>query len=71
MSKTADSRVTVTGSYKLFGALRDNGVETKFIAYPGPDHFPADPVRSMDVYERWIGWIESHLNEGNKIGMEK
>ncbi|HEY5692156.1 MAG TPA: S9 family peptidase [Cyclobacteriaceae bacterium] len=71
MSKTADSRVTVTGSYKLFGALRDNGVETKFIAYPGPDHFPADPVRSMDVYERWIGWIESHLNEWNKIGIDK
>ncbi len=71
MSKTADSRVTVTGSYKLFGALRDNGVETKFIAYPGPDHFPADPVRSLDVYQRWISWIESHLNEKNKIGMEK
>lgn len=71
MSKTADYRVTVTGSYKLFGALRDNGVETKFIAYPGPDHFPADPVRSLDVYERWINWIESHLNEVNEIGMEK
>lgn len=71
MSKTADARVTVTGSYKLFGALRDNGIETKFIAYPGPDHFPADPVRALDVYERWIGWIEAHLKEENKIGVEK
>jgi dipeptidyl aminopeptidase/acylaminoacyl peptidase len=67
MSKTADARVTVTGSYKLFGALRDNNIETKFIAYPGPDHFPADPVRALDVYERWIGWIEAHVKEGNKI----
>lgn len=71
MSKTADARVTVTGSYKLFGALRDNGTETQFIAYPGPDHFPADPVRALDVYERWLGWIETHLKVGNRIGVEK
>lgn len=71
MSKTADYRVTVTGSYKLFGALRDNGIETQFIAYPGPDHFPADPVRALDVYERWIRWIETHLKAENKIGLEK
>jgi len=71
MSKTADARVTVTGSYKLFGALRDNGIETQFIAYPGPDHFPADPVRALDVYQKWIGWIEAHLKVENRIGMEK
>jgi dipeptidyl aminopeptidase/acylaminoacyl peptidase len=71
MSKTADARVTVTGSYKLFGALRDNGIETQFIAYPGPDHFPADPVRALDVYEKWIGWIEAHLMEGNRIEGER
>lgn len=71
MSKTADARVTVTGSYKLFGALRDNNIETKFIAYPGPDHFPADPVRALDVYEKWIGWIESHLKTENKIEMKR
>lgn len=71
MSKAADARVTVTGSYKLFGALRDNGVETQFIAYPGPDHFPADPVRALDVYTRWIGWVEKHLSDRNKIEVGK
>jgi dipeptidyl aminopeptidase/acylaminoacyl peptidase len=71
MSKTADARVTVTGSYKLFGALRDNNIETKFIAYPGPDHFPADPVRALDVYQRWIEWIDLHLTDTNKISGDK
>lgn len=61
MSKTGDARVTITGSYKLYGALRDNNVPVQFIAYPGPGHFPSDPVRSLDVYTRWIGWLEKYL----------
>jgi len=71
MSKSADARVTVTGSYKLFGALRDHNVETQFIAYPGPDHFPSDPVRALDVYTRWIDWIDKHFHDKNKIEMKK
>ncbi len=62
MSKTEDSRVTVTGSYKLYGALRDNNVPAQFIAYPGPGHFPSDPVRSLDVYSRWIDWLDKYLS---------
>jgi len=61
MSKTGDFRVTITGSYKLYGALRDNNVPVEFIAYPGPGHFPRDPVRSLDVYSRWIGWLDKYL----------
>ncbi|MEP5611450.1 MAG: S9 family peptidase [Cyclobacteriaceae bacterium] len=61
MSKTGDYRVTITGSYKLYGALRDNDVPVEFIAYPGPGHFPRDPVRSLDVYTRWIGWLDKYL----------
>lgn len=64
MSKTGDARVTITGSYKLYGALRDNNVPVAFIAYPGPGHFPRDPVRSLDVYTRWIGWLEKYLGDG-------
>jgi len=63
MSKTADTRVTVTGSYKLYGALRDNNVPVQFIAYPGGGHFPADPVRSQDVWQRWINWIEKYFDQ--------
>lgn len=61
LSNTLDQRVTVTQSYKLFHNLKDNGVETKFIAYPIPGHFPQDPVHRKDVYKRWISWIEDHF----------
>ena len=61
MQNTGDFRVTVSQGYKLFHALKDNGVETKFIAYPIPGHNAADPVRQRDVQRRWIEWIEQHF----------
>ena len=63
MSKTGDQRVTVTGSYKLFHALRDNAVEVEFVGYPGPGHFPSDPAGTRDVYRRWIGWLKTYLED--------
>lgn len=61
MSKTGDSVVTITGSYKLYHALKANGVPVQFIAYPGPGHSPGDPVNSRDVYQRWLAWLEKYL----------
>lgn len=61
MSNTGDYRVTITGSYKLYGALRDNGVPVQFIAYPTGGHFPGDPVQAQDVDVRWVGWLEKYL----------
>jgi dipeptidyl aminopeptidase/acylaminoacyl peptidase len=61
MSDTGDARVPITQSYQLFHALKDNGVVVKFIAYPIPGHFPEDPVRSKDVYTRWVAWIDQYL----------
>ncbi len=61
MSNTLDPRVSVSQSYKLFHNLKDNGIETKFIAYPIPGHFPQDPVHTKDLYKRWIEWIKTHL----------
>lgn len=61
LSKSDDSRVAITGSYKLFNALRDNDVKTQFILYPGPGHLVTDPVRSQDVYERWLNWLAQYL----------
>jgi dipeptidyl aminopeptidase/acylaminoacyl peptidase len=57
MSKTRDERVSITGSYKLYHALRDNGVKAKFIAYPGGGHTVTDPVRSVDLHEKWLNWL--------------
>jgi dipeptidyl aminopeptidase/acylaminoacyl peptidase len=57
-----DYRVTITQSYELFHALKDNGVTTQFIAYPISGHNPQDPVRQRDVQRRWLEWMETYLN---------
>ncbi len=62
LANVGDYRVPITESYKLFHALRDSGVETRFIAYPIYGHNAQDPVRQRDVQRRWIAWIEDHFN---------
>ena len=61
MSDTGDARVPITQSYAMFRALRDHHVTTRFFAYPVAGHFPGDPVRSTDVYRRWIAWLAEYL----------
>ncbi|HJO04435.1 MAG TPA: prolyl oligopeptidase family serine peptidase, partial [Acidobacteriota bacterium] len=61
ISNTGDERVTVSQSYKLYHALKDNGVEVKFVVYPVSGHFPADPVHRRDLRRRWVEWIEQHF----------
>jgi dipeptidyl aminopeptidase/acylaminoacyl peptidase len=61
LSDTGDFRVTITQSYQLFHALKDNGVPVRFFAYPVGGHFPNDPVRQMDVYRRWSEWLTQYL----------
>ena len=61
LSDSGDARVPITQSYQLYHALKDNGVTVKFIAYPVPGHFPGDPVRSLDVDRRWMGWLDQYL----------
>jgi dipeptidyl aminopeptidase/acylaminoacyl peptidase len=46
----------------LYHAMRDNGVKTKFIAYPVAGHAPSDPVHQRDVDRRWAAWIKEHLD---------
>ena len=57
MQNMGDYRVTVTQGFQLYHALKDNGVETKFIGYPLPGHNAADPVHQRDVQRRWMGWL--------------
>lgn len=63
MSDVGDWRVTTTQAYKLYHALRDNNVTVKFIAYPVGGHFPADPIRSRDVFRRWTAWLAEYLSD--------
>ena len=63
MTNTQDFRVTPTQSFKLYHALKDNGVPTRFIAYPIYGHNAQDPVRQRDVQRRWMEWIEQYFRE--------
>jgi dipeptidyl aminopeptidase/acylaminoacyl peptidase len=58
---TGDFRVPITESYEMYHALKDNGVTVKFFAYPVAGHFPGDPVRTADVFTRWINWLNQYL----------
>src|ERR1700682_3023776 len=62
LSDTGDYRVTITQSYKLYHVLKDNGVTTRFFAYPVAGHRPPDPVRARDIDWRWIGWLAEYLD---------
>ena len=61
LANSGDYRVPITESYKLFYALRGQGVETSFVVYPIYGHNAQDPVRQRDVSRRWIEWIERHF----------
>jgi dipeptidyl aminopeptidase/acylaminoacyl peptidase len=61
LSDTGDARVPITQSYEMYHALKDHGVTVDFWAYPVAGHFPGDPVRSLDVYRRWIDWLAKYL----------
>jgi dipeptidyl aminopeptidase/acylaminoacyl peptidase len=61
---TGDARVPPTQSYRLYHALKDQGVPVSMVAYPVPGHFPGDPIRSRDVYRRWADWLDKYLNAG-------
>jgi dipeptidyl aminopeptidase/acylaminoacyl peptidase len=61
MSDTGDFRVPIVQSFGLYRALRDNHVTTEFYAIPVGGHFPGDPIRQMDVYQRWANWLVPYL----------
>jgi len=61
MHDTGDARVTVTQGYSLYHALKDNGIPVKFVSFPIPGHAPGDPVRRMEMYRRWVEWMDQYL----------
>jgi len=61
MGDVGDPNVPLVNSYEWYHALRDNGVQVEFYAYPADTHFPGDIVRETDVFRRWVGWMTMHL----------
>jgi dipeptidyl aminopeptidase/acylaminoacyl peptidase len=61
MGDVGDPNVPLINSYEWYHALRDNGVQVEFYAYPADTHFPKDIVRTTDVFRRWVDWMNQHL----------
>lgn len=61
ISDVNDYRVPISQSFEFYHAIKDNGVEAKFVALPRVGHFPSDPAGVEAVDKLWIGWFEDHL----------
>jgi dipeptidyl aminopeptidase/acylaminoacyl peptidase len=61
LSDVGDNRDPIATSYEFYHALKDNGKDVTFVAWPVAGHFPADPVRTLDVYQHWIDYIAAHF----------
>jgi dipeptidyl aminopeptidase/acylaminoacyl peptidase len=61
LSDNGDNRDPIATSYMFYRALKDNNKDVTFIAYPINGHFPGDPVRTLDVYTRWVDYIARHF----------
>ncbi|MFI5388242.1 MAG: S9 family peptidase [Candidatus Eremiobacterales bacterium] len=63
MGDVGDPNVPIYNSYLWYSALRAQGVDVQFYAYPRNTHFPGDPVGAEGVDKRWVDWIVSHLSK--------
>jgi dipeptidyl aminopeptidase/acylaminoacyl peptidase len=61
MSHMEDFRVPPTQAMRLYRAMKDNGVETRFIGFPGRTHSPTDPVHAMERTRLWVEWVRGKL----------
>ena len=61
ISDVGDNRDPFATSSMYYHALRDNRKNATFVAYPVEGHFPRDPVRTADVYARWMDYFAARL----------
>lgn len=61
LSNTGDERVPISQSYTYFRALQDNGVESKFMAFPITGHSPTDPIRIKEMNRFILEWLDKYL----------
>ena len=61
MSLMEDFRVPTAQALSYYRALKDNGVETQFIAFPGRGHNPRDPVHQLERTRLWVDWVKKHM----------
>ena len=56
-----DAEVPVTQSYEYWHALRDLGIPTELVIYPGEGHLFQKPANQRDVAQRVAGWFDRWL----------
>jgi dipeptidyl aminopeptidase/acylaminoacyl peptidase len=61
MSNMEDFRVPPTQAMALYRALKDNGVTTEFIGFPGRTHASGDPVNAMERNRLWLEWVKKYI----------
>lgn len=62
MSNMEDFRVPPTQAFALYHAMKDNGVETEFVAFAGRTHASGDPVNAMERNRLWVDWVRRHIS---------
>jgi dipeptidyl aminopeptidase/acylaminoacyl peptidase len=58
-----DWNVPIINSEHLYLALRQLGVETRLVVYPGQYHGIDTPSYEKDLYRRYLDWFGRHLNQ--------
>jgi dipeptidyl aminopeptidase/acylaminoacyl peptidase len=57
-----DWNVPIINSEQLYLALKQLGVETRLVVYPGEYHGIARPSYKKDMYQRYLDWFARFLN---------
>lgn len=56
-----DFNVPISGSEQMYQALRTLGVPTELVVYPGQIHYLTRPSFMVDLYTRYLEWMEQYL----------
>jgi dipeptidyl aminopeptidase/acylaminoacyl peptidase len=56
-----DGECPAPQSFEFWHALRDQGVTTQLVVYPGEGHHFASPEHQRDVLERALGWFQQYM----------
>lgn len=56
-------------SRRLFHVLNGLGKTAALYMYPYEDHGPATEETILDLWARWIAWLDTHVKNGGKAGV--
>jgi dipeptidyl aminopeptidase/acylaminoacyl peptidase len=59
----ADVRVPTTQGYEFYNALKRQGVTAKMVVYPRTPHGPREPKFLLDIMQRHLNWVDSHIGK--------